>query len=111
MKNREPVKPCRFPEFMVRVRLPESSTYHSGPSGDTEFEDAYNAAITAAVPEGFEAIRPRLGERWPKIDGVTFVPLRLVDPSNPLASLAHYVQEVKRLESRLAAVRAAMGRD
>lgn len=74
------------PEFMMRVKLPSSSGYHCGPSGDTEYESDYRQAILAALPEGFEVCWPRAGHRWPvDSEGFTYVRLRCDDPKNALA--------------------------
>ena len=41
-------------EFVVRVKLPSSAGFNSGPSGDTEYESAYQKAIFDIKPDGFE---------------------------------------------------------
>lgn len=108
MINRQKPDPVagRHPEFMVRVKLPDSSGYAACPSGDSEYEDAYHSALAAATPPGFEVVKPRIGQRWPvDSEGYTFVPLRCPGERE---SLAHYVAEVKRLEAVVANVKAAV---
>ena len=46
-----------IPDFMVRVNLPSSGAYHCSPSGDSEYDDAYNQALMKVVPPGFEVVR------------------------------------------------------
>jgi hypothetical protein len=62
-------------EYVMRCKLPSSAGFHSGPSGDTEYEEAYRKAIFASLPQGFE-IAWKTKETWPKDrDGVTWVKL------------------------------------
>jgi hypothetical protein len=96
-----------LPEFMVRVKLPSSSAYHSSPSGDTEYEDAYKKAIADALPPGFEVRWPRMHEKWPvDSEGYTYVRLYATDEKT---ALAHYIDRVKELESHLDRIRIAVG--
>jgi hypothetical protein len=54
-------------ESYIRVKLPSSSSFPSCPSGDTDFESAYHAAIKAAMPDGWELEEQRSGFR-PAVD-------------------------------------------
>ena len=66
-------------EYVVRVKLPSSDGYHSGPSGDTEYDQDYTKAIFAAKPEGFE-VAWQSRDTWPKDkDGMTWVRLYCTD--------------------------------
>lgn len=94
------------PELMVRVKLPDPNAYHSGPSGDTEFEVAYAEALAGAVPPGFEAIRERAGVVRPKdSSGMTYVRLRVKDPR---AVLAWTVQATRQAAGAIHAIRKAV---
>jgi hypothetical protein len=62
--------------FHIRVKLPSPAAFHSGPSGDTEYDEAYKGAIFREKPQGFEVRWPRLNEKWPvDSEGYTWVPL------------------------------------
>lgn len=64
-------------EFMMRVRLPDSSSFASCPSGDTDYAIAHREALKKALPEGFEIIKERPEERRPiTANGFTYVRLR-----------------------------------
>lgn len=71
-------------EYVMRVKLPSSSSYHSGPSGDTEYDEAYNRAIREAKPVGFE-VSWKTQSTWPKDkDGVTWVKLYCSNESDAI---------------------------
>ncbi len=90
-------------QFMIRVKLPSSSAYHSSPSGDSEYDEAYKKAIFDIKPPGFEVCWPRLNEKWPKdSEGYTFVPLYISDDKT---SLHYYIERVAMLENQLAKAR------
>lgn len=92
-------------EFMVRVKLPKSGSYHSSPSGDSEYEDAYNKAIADALPPGFEVCKARLNEKWPiDSEGVTYVPLRVTKAGY---ALSFYMERVKELETKIERIKKA----
>lgn len=62
--------------LMIRTKLPNASSYHCSPSGDSEFEDAYNKALKASIPEGYK-IRYD-GMSWPVDNkGYTYIPVEL----------------------------------
>ena len=96
-------------EYVVRVKLPSSAGYHSGPSGDTEYEDDYNKAIFAAKPEGFEVAWPSK-DTWPKDkDGMTWVRLYCTDQKKAVEyfqdrseSLRNQVERMKEIGRELA---------
>lgn len=66
-------------EFMVRVRLPilpDGITHHVYQPDLTPEQRAYQNAIFAAKPFGFEVRWPEDGKAWPvDSDGYTYVPL------------------------------------
>jgi len=85
-------------EYVVRVKLPSSSGYHSSPSGDTEYETAYNAAIFAAKPEGFE-VSWASRSTWPvDKDGMTWVKLYCTDKAK---AIEHYQDRVSSLTKQV----------
>lgn len=85
--------------FVVKVKLPASCAFHSSPSGDTEYEQAYNSAIFAVKPRGFEVKWPKGAERWPvDSEGFTYVPLVLTDHRDALAKT---IEDCARLRQRL----------
>lgn len=93
-------------EYFVRVKLPSPGGYHSGPSGDSEFEDAYKGAIFAAKPPGFEVKWPKLMQRWPvDSEGYTFVPLFLSDKPD---ALQHYMDLANELQAKIDRLRVAL---
>ncbi len=95
-----------YPEFMVRVKLPSSGGYHCSPSGDTEYEEAYNAAIMAAKPDGYEVIWPRIGEKWPvDSEGYTWVRLRCTDGK---AAVAYWTERCRLAEKELKRIKNAV---
>lgn len=62
--------------FVMKVKLPNSNEFHSGPSGDTEYEEAHRKALFANKPDGFEIRYKRSGVEWPvDSSGFTWVPL------------------------------------
>jgi hypothetical protein len=64
-------------EFMMRVKLPNSSNYACCPSGDTEYESDRHEALKKATPEGFEIIEERTGVNNPRDSaGFTYVRVR-----------------------------------
>lgn len=66
-------------QYCIRVNLPNSGHYSCGPSGDTEYEEAYNNAIKSAMPDGFKLVPVRLGHKRPvDSEGFTWM---LVEPS------------------------------
>lgn len=75
-----------YPEFMMRVILPPSHSFHSSPSGDTEYDIAYNKALMENKPAGFEVIYPRRNEKWPvDSEGYTWVRLQCTNKEDALA--------------------------
>lgn len=100
-------EPVVYPEFMVRVKLPSSSAYHSSPSGDTEYEDAYQKAIFALKPPGFEVIWPRLNQKWPvDSEGYTWVRLYCSDPKE---ALAYWMKEAQQAQAHIARIKQVVG--
>jgi len=95
-------------EYVVRVKLPSSGSFHSSPSGDTEYETAYNAAIFAAKPEGFEVAWSSRAT-WPvDRDGLTWVKLYCTDKSKAVeyfqdrvVSLTKQVERLKTIGQQL----------
>lgn len=72
--------------FMVRVKLPNSGGYSAGPSGDTEYEDAYEKALGSSLPSGFQYVKRRAGEhRFRDQEGYTYLPVFCVDEKESLA--------------------------
>lgn len=75
------MKKIVFPkiQYCIRVELPSSGGYAACPSGDTEYEEAYNNAIKSAMPDGFKLVPVRLGHNRPvDSEGFTWM---LVEPS------------------------------
>jgi hypothetical protein len=67
-------KPPQEPETYIRVKLPLSSAFPSCPSGDTDFAEAMEAAILAAMPAGWTVVKPRANYRAPvDCDGLTLL--------------------------------------
>lgn len=60
-------------EYVMRCMLPSSASFHSSPSGDTAYDDAYRKAIFENLPVGFE-VAWKTQNQWP-IDknGLTWV--------------------------------------
>jgi len=98
---------AELPEFMVRVKLPSSSAFHSSPSGDTEYEQAYKKAIFDVKPPGFEVKWPWMNEKWP-VDSEGYTWVRLYCTDEKLA-LNYWMQQVQFLQKKLAEVRRALG--
>ncbi len=97
-----------IPEFMVRVKLPDSSSFHSSPSGDSAYEDAYNKALADAVPAGYEVQQPRRNEKWPRdSEGFTWVRLRCIEP---YTAIAHWMRRTEQAEKHLERIRTAIGK-
>lgn len=95
-----------YPEFMMRVKLPSSSAFHSGPSGDTEYEEAFRGALFKVLPQGFEVTYPRGNEKWPMdSEGYSWVRLRCTD--NKIA-LAHWIETARLLEKELRRIKKAV---
>jgi hypothetical protein len=62
-------------EYVMRVLLPSSASFHCSPSGDTDYQKAYDAAILDNLPLGFE-VAWNTRDTWPKDrDGLTWVKL------------------------------------
>lgn len=94
------------PLFMVKVSLPSAGGYACCPSGDTEYEEDFNKALKKAVPPGFEVIHPKLLERWPMdSNGMTWVPLRLVDEGK---GIAYWMRRAKELEKKLEKIKESL---
>ena len=88
-----------IPEFMFRVKLPNPNGYASCPSGDTDYEVAYNKVLREALPVGFEYIYPRAGQYWPvDSEGFTFARLRCTDEQRVVGEL---LEENGRLKKQL----------
>lgn len=91
-------------EYVVRVRLPSSSEFHSSPSGDTEYETQYNAAIFAAKPDGFE-VAWSSRSYWPiDKDGMTWVKLYCTDKAMAVERLQDRVSSLTKQVERLKAI-------
>lgn len=91
-------------EIVIRVKLPSAVGFHSSPSGDTEYEEAYRKAIFDKKPVGFEVRWPRLNEKWPVDgDGMTWVPLYVSDKAavDPVPKLLERLNAMRRLIERL----------
>ncbi len=60
-------------EYVMRSLLPKAGSFHSGPSGDTAYDEAYRQSIFENLPPGFEVAWKSRGH-WPvDKDGVTWV--------------------------------------
>lgn len=86
------------PEFMMRVKLPDSGSYHSSPSGDSDYEEAYNKAIFDVLPPGFEVKYPRLGHKW-AVDSEGYSLVTLICTDNTV-SLNYYMKKSAEIEQR-----------
>lgn len=95
------------PEFVVRIKLPSASGFASCPSGDTDYEEAYDKVLRRSLPVGFEYKYPRTGQHW-SIDseGYTLALLRCSDEKNALASA---LDTIKALRKRLEKIETAVG--
>lgn len=94
-----------LPDFMVRVKLPSENAYPSCPSGDTDYEIAYDKAVKKATPAGFEVIEERLGVANPKdSSGYTYLRLRCVDKQLDLGNLFAEVERLRKKIGRLQGV-------
>ena len=89
-------------EYVMRCKLPSPSGFSPGPSGDTEYETAYNEAILENLPQGFE-IAWRTKISWP-VDrhGMTWVKLYR---SSDQDKLHHFIDETQRLNRVLRKIR------
>ena len=102
------------PEYMVRMKLPNPAAFASCPSGDTEYESAYQKALDDARPEGFEFVYPRRNEKWPKdSEGWTWARLRCTDGDNALSAMLEKVRgqqvEMENIKRILRKLRRLMG--
>jgi len=96
-----------YPEFMVRVKLPPSSSFHCSPSGDAEYEEAYKKAIFDVKPPGFEVCWPRLNEKWPvDSEGYTWVRLYC---TNEKDALAYWMKEAQLAKEHIQRIKKAVG--
>jgi hypothetical protein len=87
----------KTPEFYIRVKLPNPAGFASCPSGDTEYSEAYQGAIFAAKPQGFEVRYPRGNQRWATdSEGFTLVPLFLTDEKLATAKLIERIHDLER---------------
>ena len=94
----------RVPEFMVRVKLPDAAAYHSSPSGDTAYEDAYQTAIAKAMPPGFEVVPLKSNEQYPTDRaGRSCVLIRPVAKDEDM--LWFYIEQIKSMQLKLEAVK------
>src|SRR3989344_39135 len=92
-----------YPESMMRVKLPNSASYHSSPSGDTEYEEAYKKAIADVLPDGYEGIWPRPNEKWQSdSEGFTWVRLRCV---NLDMALVYWQERARFAEKHIARIK------
>lgn len=99
-------KKTEWPESVVKVMLPDSAGYASCPSGDTDYTVDYDKAMKAAVPDGFEAIKTRLGHNYPvDSEGYTWVLLKCTDSKNVMKKLK---DENKKLRSGVKKAREAL---
>ena len=74
-------------EYVMRCKLPSSGGFHSGPSGDAEYEEAYRKVIFSNKPDGFE-VAWNTQRTWPKDqDGMTWVKLYCTDEKHAVAAL------------------------
>ena len=100
----------KTPEFMIRVKLPSSGAYHSSPSGDTEFEDAYRKAIFAVLPEGFEVNWPLLNHRTPH-DSEGFTWIRLSYTGNAVENpQAYWIAKCQEAQAELRRLKEAISK-
>ena len=90
-------------EAMMRVKLPNSAAYYSGPGGDTQYESDYRKALADAKPHGYEINYPRTNEKWP-VDSEGFTWVRLYVSDNKIA-LAYWMDKAQALEKRLIRLR------
>lgn len=95
-------------EYLMRCKLPSSCSYHSSPSGDTEYENAYRDAIFANKPQGFE-VAWSSRSTWPiDKDGNTWVKLYCTDEQLALQyyidKSANLQKEIDRIRSKLAEI-------
>lgn len=106
--SREQTEKRALPEFMIRVQLPSASGYHSSPSGDTEFEEAYRKAVRDKLPEGFEVVWPLLNRQTPKdSEGFTWIRIRFDGTANGNPQ-AHWIQECQRMQKELERLKVAI---
>lgn len=67
----------KIPQFVIRVKLPNSNSYHCSPSGDTEYEEAYNKVLKENIPENFSVVNLRKPFSFPKDnEGFTWILLQ-----------------------------------
>lgn len=84
-------------EFMIRVRLPNPSGYASCPSGDTDYEVAYDKAMKKALPKGFVVMAERPAVHRPTDgNGLTWVRVR---PTTQADALHTALMELGRLKA------------
>lgn len=89
-------------EYVMRCKLPSSGGFHSGPSGDTEYEEAYRKAIFENKPEGFEVAWPTQN-LWPvDKDGMTWVKLYCTDQKK---AIEYFQDRLDTAENELARIR------
>jgi hypothetical protein len=88
----------KAPEYIMRVKLPSSASFHSGPSGDTEYEEAYKKAIFDKKPEGFE-VSWKTQATWPvDKDGMTWVKLYCTGKKE---AVKYWIDKVELLTKKL----------
>jgi len=88
-------------EYIARVNLPSSGGFAMCPSGDSDYEIAYDVAIKNATPDGFEA-DIKTQHLWPKDrDGMTWIRLVCTDESKAIEALSKQVQELTRQLERM----------
>jgi hypothetical protein len=92
-------------EFVMRIKLPESSC---SPSGDTEFEIAYDKVLKENCPSGFIVQHQRIGEKWAKdSEGFTYVRLKLVKETE---TFNYLITKNKELEKELSHIKGTLKR-
>lgn len=85
-------------EYVMRCLLPNSGSFHSGPSGDTAYDEAYRQAISENLPPGFEVAWRTKGQ-WPvDKDGLTWVKIyRSTDEDKQ----RYWIDECHRLQRQM----------
>lgn len=91
------------PIAMIKVKLPSPSGFHSSPSGDTEYQEAWGKAMAAAMPAGYGYTNPRFNEKWPvDSNGLTWVPIYCLNRDDALEN-CH--KRIKKLEAIIDGIR------
>lgn len=95
--------------LMIRVKLPDSGSYHSSPSGDTEYEGDCYKALKDATPPGYQVLHPRGNESWPRdSEGFTWVRLKCV---NEKVMSAHWMDTAQAYKRQLNRIREVLQKE